>query len=246
VACVVTLCAHTGVAAPASHIRLRTEHGSVHVYRPALYDRDSAGIVVYVHGFFTNVDEAWREHRLARQFAASGLNALFIACEAPDGPRDDVRWASIDELLAEVSARLDDELPRGRVIAVGHSGAHRTLRLWLADTRLDTIVLVDALYGDVEQFKEWLAEDVDHRLIDAAVLTRPWADELHAELADTLTFERFPPSGVGKLRGARHARVVYVRSQHDHMKLVTGGVALPMLLRAAQLPTVGQESNDAP
>jgi hypothetical protein len=45
---------------------------------------------------------------------------------------------------------------------------------------------------------------------------------------------------------ARSARVVYVRSQHDHMELVTGGVALPMLLRAVRLPVVENASRRAP
>jgi hypothetical protein len=63
----------------------------VHVWTPASFDRETAGIVVYVHGFFTNVDQAWRYHRLPKQFAESGINAVFIACEAPVGPDDDVK-----------------------------------------------------------------------------------------------------------------------------------------------------------
>jgi hypothetical protein len=112
--------------------------------------------------------------------------------------------------------------------------------------RIDTVVLVDALYGAMPQLRAWLDANDDHRLIDAAVLTRRWTDELHAELPDTVVFERFPPPKAGRLRGARGARIVYVRSQHDHMELVTGGVALPMLLRAVQLPVVENASRTAP
>jgi hypothetical protein len=201
---------------------------------------------VYVHGYFTDVDHAWRKHRLARQFAESGINALFIACEAPEGPHNDVNWTSIGELLDAVDAHLDDGLPDGRVVAVGHSGAHRTISGWLSQGRIDTIVLVDALYGEMPQFRQWLDADESHRLIDAAALTRRWTEALHAELPDTLTFDRFPSPTAGKLRGARKARIVYVRSQHDHMSLVTDGVALPMLLRAVQLPVVANASRKAP
>jgi hypothetical protein len=216
------------------------------VWAPAKYDRASAGIIVYVHGYFTDVDRAWRRHRLARQFAESGINALFIACEAPDGPRDDVKWSSVTQLLEAVASGLEDSLPDGRLIVVGHSGAHRTMSTWLAEDPIGTIVLVDALYGEMPVFREWLDADEDRRLIDAAALTRRWTDQLHADLPDTLVFKRFPPPRTGRLVGARHARVVYVHSQHDHMSLVTGGVALPMLLRAVQLPVVDNASRTAP
>lgn len=233
-------------AAVDSHIRLRTENGPVHVWRPAKYDPDTAGVVVYVHGFFANVDDAWKKHRLAKQFAESGLNAIFIACEAPVGPRDAISWTGLASLLDTVATGIGDRLPAGRVVVVGHSGAHRTLSMWLEHDGIDTIVLVDALYGVVAEFREWLQVDGARRLIDAATLTRPWTEELHADFPDTLVFNRFPPAKAGKLRGARRARVVYVRSQHDHMALVTGGIALPMLLRAVNLPVVENTSRNAP
>jgi hypothetical protein len=167
---------------------------------------------------------------------------MFLACEAPTGPRDSVSWTRLGDLLEEVGHRI--ELPEGRIIVVGHSGAHRTVSSWLGENLIDTIVLVDALYGPMPQFRDWLDADADHRLIDAARDTRHWTDALHAELPDTIVFERFPPASKGRLEGARSARVVYVRSQHDHMGLVTGGIALPMLLRTVQLPTIQAGSRD--
>jgi len=236
--------ARTATAKP-THVRVSTDRGAVHIWSPAHYDHDTAGVVIYVHGYFTDVDRAWRRHRLPEQFAQSGINALFIACEAPDGPNGRVKWTSIGALLEAVDEAIDDGLPEGRIVAVGHSGAHRTLTMWLDEDRVDTIVLVDALYGEVPAFREWL-DDPAHRLIDAAALTRRWSDELHAALPDTLVFDEFPPPKAGKLRGARDARIVYVRSQHDHMGLVTDGIALPMLLRALQLPVVANASRKAP
>ncbi len=233
-------------AARAKHVRLRTAHGPVHVWTPARYDATTAGVVVYVHGFYTGVDRAWRKHHLARQFAASGINALFIACEAPRNGRHPVQWPRLGELLDTVAADLGHALPAGPVIAVGHSGAHRTLSLWLAEDRIDTIVLVDALFSEAAPFRDWLAADPHRRLIDVAADTRRWTDALHAELPETVVFDRFPSARVGRLRGARKARVVYVHSQIDHMSLVTGGVALPMLLRAVRLPVVVNASRKAP
>ena len=72
----------TDIEADGTHYRVQTEHGPVHLFRPAGYDRRTAGVVVYVHGLYTSVDQAWKDHRLATQFAASGANALFIVPEA--------------------------------------------------------------------------------------------------------------------------------------------------------------------
>lgn len=244
--CVLVMVCSTSTADAGPHTRLETDHGPVHVWTPPKYDAQTAGIVVYIHGYFADVDDAWKEHHLARQFAESKLNAMFIACEAPRGPRDPISWTSLTSLLDAVARGISEDLPAGHVIVVGHSGAHRTLAAWIEADHIDTVVLLDALYGEVAEFRAWLDADSSRRLIDAARLTKRWTDELHADLPETLVFNRFPPPRAGRLRGARAARVVYVRSQHDHMALVTGGIALPMLLRAVDLPIVKNASRRAP
>ena len=237
---VVALLAGLADAGPrrARTLRFATENGPVRVWMPRGYDPATAGIVIYVHGYYTTVDRAWRQHRLARQFAASGLNALFIACEAPTGPEDRVAWESSADLLARVAENVDRPLPDGKVIAVGHSGAHRTLWTWLDDERLDTIALIDAMYGEPEPLLAWIGEDEQRRLIDVARLAQPEANALHAELPETVVFDGFPSRRRGRLPGARDARIVYVPTSIDHMPLVTGGLALPMTLRALRLPMV--------
>jgi hypothetical protein len=224
-------------SAGARHIRIETRHrGPIHVWVPDGYDPAHAGIVVYVHGYFANVDDAWKQYGLAHQFAASGIDAVFIAPEAPTSPTDAVSWSSLAELLDRVDDTVD--LPDGPLIAVGHSGAHRTLAEWLDDPDLDTVVLLDALYGKVDEIKGWLDASDDHRLIDVSVITRPWAEQLHAELPETVVFNGFPKRSSGRMRGAREDRIIHVRSHLGHMPLVTGGRALPQTLRALRLPLV--------
>jgi hypothetical protein len=244
--CVALLSASPCEAA-AGHRRVSTTHGPLHLWWPADYQRESAGVVVYIHGYFTDVDRAWKEHRLATQFQHSGLNALFVACEAPSGLRAPVRWSSLSELLEVVGTHVPGGLPDGRVTAIGHSGAHRTIRQWLEDPQLDTIVLVDALYGNVDEVRAWLDADPSHRLLNVAALTRQWSDELAAAVPDTVVFETLPPPGSGEMRAARSARAIYVRSNADHMGLVKDGEAIPQLLRALQLPLVAdvREASDA-
>lgn len=242
-----THAAYADEASRAHHRRIKTRHGAIHTWTPRGYDAANAGIVLYVHGYFTDVDHAWREHHLARQFADSGINALFIACEAPGAPGDDVSWTSATALLAQVETSLDEPLPTGPVVAVGHSGAHRTLSAWVGDgDSIDTIGLLDALYGELPEIREWIEGSEDRRLIDVGEDTRPWTDELHASLPETKVFSRFPPRRDGHLDGARTARIVYVRSRLGHMPLVTGGVALPMVLRASRIASLPNTSRKDP
>ena len=42
--------------------RWDTDHGPLYTWRPAGYKSEKAGIVVYIHGFFTNVDQAVAQH----------------------------------------------------------------------------------------------------------------------------------------------------------------------------------------
>ena len=72
---------------------------------PPGYDRATAGTVVYVHGYYTDADGAWREYNLARQFRASHQNALFIVPEAPAGNDDPVNWPALKDLRRASRAR---------------------------------------------------------------------------------------------------------------------------------------------
>jgi hypothetical protein len=219
--------------------RIETRRGPVHVWVPDGYDARTAAIVVYVHGYFVDVDEAWRDQRLPEQFAMSGANAMFVACGAPEGPRGRVAWPSLRHLLSVVRRGIDRPLPKGRLVAVGHSGAHRTIAQWLDNRRLDAIVLVDAAYGDLRPFRHWLRASKDHRLLDVGALTQPKTDAFHRHVP-SLVVEGFPDPDVAHdaLEAWRKARVIYVRSHRDHMQLVTEGLALPMLLRALRAPFV--------
>ena len=122
------------------HIRLETNHGPVHLFRPAGFNRRTAGVVVYVHGYYTHVDEAWSEHKLAQQFAASRRNALFIAPEAPAAPEEELSWSSLRRLLTIVFHTTHFSAPPGPLVVVGHSGAYRTLVAWLDAPALQQLI----------------------------------------------------------------------------------------------------------
>jgi hypothetical protein len=219
------------LVADGTYWRIKTAHGPVHVWVPKGYKPKRAETVVYVHGFYTHVDQAWDAHHLPEQFAASAINAMFIACEAPSGGSEPVAWASIAELLNAVEAGIGQKVPRRRLVAVGHSGAWRTLLGWLDEPILDTVVLFDAAYGEIASYKKWILASDKHRLIDVGDDTRKWTEELHADLAESVVLDGFPPADQVVPKELRRARILYIRSNIGHFPLVTGGVALPLTLR---------------
>ena len=228
------------LVAAGEHWRIETPRGPIHVWAPDGYDPKTAATVVYIHGYYTHVDDAWTGHHLPAQFALSGINALFVAPEAPADWREPVAWHSLRKLLDVVKHHIDERLPAGKLVVVGHSGAHRTLTQWLGNPDLDTLVLVDAAYGDTDLYAAWVRASPEHRLIDVGDDTRHWTERLHRALPSTVTLDGFPSAETGKL--PKNARILYIRSSMGHMELVTDGVALPMLLRALKAPVV----SDAP
>jgi hypothetical protein len=213
------------------HTRLSTKHGAIHVWTPKGYDARRAETILYVHGYYVDVDQAWRNYNLETQFAASAINAIFIACEAPRSAQEPVSWSSLADLLDTVETGLAARLPRRRIVAMGHSGAHRTLRAWLDDPMIDTVVLVDAAYGEIEEYKKWILASDRRRLINVGDNTRAWTDKLHAQLPDTVVLNEFPTVEDGIPRDIARARILYIKSNLGHMPLVTNGFALPMILR---------------
>jgi hypothetical protein len=219
------------LVAEGHHWRLATPHGPVHVWIPKGYRVRTAETVVYVHGFYVKVDQAWDEQHLPLQFAAATINAAFIAPEAPASWEEPVSWEKLGPLLDAVEQGIAQKLPRRRVVAVGHSGAYRTLLGWLDEPLLDTVVLFDAAYGDIEKYTAWVNGAPKRRLIDVGDDTRAWTDELHKRLPDTVVLDGFPSVDEGIPPAAAKAKVLYIKSTIGHFPLVTGGIALPMILQ---------------
>ena len=217
--------------AEGKHWRIRTDRGPIHVYTPTNYDRINAQTVVFVHGYNIDVDSAWNDYHLQEQFERSGLNAMFIACSAPSSIKEGVPWASLPALLRAVVDGIGQPLPEGEVIAAGHSAAYRTLVHWLTNPAVRTLVLLDAAYGEEDQFMAWTRDDQTHRLINIASDTIQESNWIHMFLPSTKRVYGLPAVWTDD---ARTARVVYVRTNVGHMPMITEGVALPLALRALE------------
>lgn len=219
------------------HFRIRTARGAVHVWVPPGYDRETAGTVIYVHGYYTDADGAWREHDLARQFRASHQNAMFIVPDAPAGNEDDVKWPALKDLRRAVT-RANLHLPDGPVVVIGHSGAFRTVMQWVDHRLVDQIILLDALYAGEAAFDEFIASGKradDHKLIVVAASTAEESSSFARRYRFAVARERMPSTIAGFTRRERGAKLLYIRSQFEHMAIVTSGKVIPMLLRVTPL-----------
>jgi hypothetical protein len=230
-----------GEAAGGASWRVGTSRGAVLVWRPAGYHSRDAGVVVYLHGYFTTTDQAVADHRLLEQFRASGRNALFVVPESPAWNGEDPVWQAPGPLLDEVFRRTGLTPPHGPLVVAAHSGGFRPLLLWLGDPRLEEVLLLDGLYRSEEQLRAWLEAappGAPRRLVLVGDETAQKAEALAAAVPGAVVLPRVPAARAGLDGAARTTRLLSIRSQYNHMAIVESGEVLPLLLRASRLPPV--------
>ncbi|MDQ3364106.1 MAG: hypothetical protein M3680_01565 [Myxococcota bacterium] len=219
------------------HWRIKTAQGAVHVWVPEGYDRETAGTVIYVHGYWTTADGAWRDHELARQFKASRQNAMFIVPDAPSSNEERVRWPALTDLRRAVT-RANLMLPHGSTVVMGHSGAFRTVMQWVDHRAVDQIILLDAMYAGEHAFDAFIASGKradDHKLIVVAASTADSSASFAKKYKFAIAREQMPDGVWGFTKRERGAKLLYVRSQYGHMQIVTGRKVIPTLLRVTPL-----------
>lgn len=230
-----------------THWRIKTDAGAVHAWIPPGYDRATAGTVVYVHGYYTNSDGAWRDHDLARQFRASKQNALFIVPDAPSGNGEDVKWHALTD-LRKAMTRANIRIPDGPTIVMGHSGAFRTVMKWVDHKVVAQVILLDALYGGVKSFDEFIGSGKrakQHKLIVIGSDTAEESRGFIKRYPFAVAREKMPASVDDFTKREKRAKLLYVHSQFGHMEIVRNGKVIPLLLRLTPLGAVGDEKAKA-
>ena len=218
------------------HFRIKTAEGSVHVWAPEGYDRDTAGTVIYVHGYWTDADGAWKDHQLAKQFKASRQNALFIVPDAPKNNDDNVKWPALKDLRKAI-ARANIRIPDGPTIVMGHSGAFRTIMQWVDHRAVEQIILLDAMYAGEHQFDEYIASGKradDHKLIVVGAGTAASSSAFAKSYKFAIAREKMPDGVWGFTKRERGAKLLYIHSQYDHMGMITNRKVIPTLLRVTK------------
>lgn len=220
------------------HQRLGTRNGPIHLFRPARYDRRTAGIVIYLHGYYVHADAAWREHRLGEQFAASRRNALFIVPEAPASGDEASSWTNLRRLLATVLKRARLQQPGGPLVVAGHSGAYRSIVPFLVEPTLHSLILVDAMYGNEGSFREWLDRAPSNQMTLVVKGTAKWADPFVQAVPGAVSLPRIPDRIDDLTDEQRQAKLLHLESQYGHFELITEGKTLPLLLQRTPLPAI--------
>jgi hypothetical protein len=223
------------------HVRIDGPRGPIHVWIPPSYHADSGATVIYLHGYFDDADTAWTGHQLPQQFALSALNALFIVPEAPVAQKLPINYPDLGELLRLVEDATGVTRGAALTVAVGHSGAFRTLQAWLDEPLLDQLVMIDAMYGDEDAIVGWVRASPRHRLIFVGEDTLLATESVADKLPETVTIDRVPPTYDTWPAAAKTARSVYVRAQYLHMPLITDGIVLPALLRLLPVELLADE-----
>ena len=219
------------------HYRIKTSQGAVHVWVPDGYDRATAGTVVYVHGYWTDADGAWREHSLAKQFKMSRQNALFIVPDAPMSNEDSVKWPALTD-LRKAMQRANIKLPDGPIVVMGHSGAFRTVMQWVDHKLVDQIILLDAMYAGEHQFDEFIKSGKradEHKMIVVGAAVAQESVSFAKQYKFAVAREKFPDTLGQFSKAERRAKLLYIRSQYDHMAIVTSRKVIPLLLRVTRL-----------
>lgn len=219
------------------HWRIETSQGAFHVWRPPGYQASRAGVVLFVHGYHVSADRLWPS--LVKQFRASRQNALFVVVDAPTDRDQQVKFPDLGALLLRVARHARLKLPSGHIIAVAHSGGYRTLVEWLDYRFLGHAILLDALYANEKEFLYWIAEHPRrdwHRMTIVSQDTLVQAQALKRKLTiPVVHLKRFPPEYEGLTKRERGAALLMIDSQYGHTELVTGGKAIPLLLRLTRL-----------
>jgi hypothetical protein len=217
--------------------RLQTEDGVVHVWRPDDIQTASAGIVVYLHGYYDSTDESWEQYVLPEQFWQSRQNAFFIAPESPIDNDEDVYWVDLDQLLSMVFRRIKEQQPSGPIVVIGHSGAFRNILCWLDNPRVEEVILLDGLYNNEKEFGKWIGDSHarNRRLILVAVETLENSQRFARQFRFSVFRNTFPRDYAGFTKAEREARLLHIKTDHDHMELVHTGEVIPVILRLSPL-----------
>lgn len=218
------------------------KHGHVHLWKPGSYDRDRAVTVVYVHGYNLGddncpdahyVDCAWTKHRLAKQFADSGLDALFVAIEGPVNDSQRPKW-TLDALLDSLP-RKGGIKPPMPVVAVGHSGGAFTIERFLDDGRLKHVILLDGGYQKTpKKIAAWYAKDNGRRLTLVGAEGTHWSS---AALGKKLKCDRDDDLSDAYTKDEKDDRCVcMIDKDVVHMDVIRAGKLMPLTLSRVHQP----------
>ncbi|MEW6265944.1 MAG: hypothetical protein AB1641_22960 [Thermodesulfobacteriota bacterium] len=195
--------------------------------RPLIY-------VVFFHGILTEVNEFVRDFYLVDQVENSGRNAILIVPQLAKHATDTSpgkffqRKAFrrfMDEVSQVLAARLGrrhlKKLNQAPVILAAFSGGYKATALVLdrggLDARLKGVMLLDALYDDVDRFEKWWLKN-NRRTFLLNIFGAGSCEENSRLLADGLVRRGFRPSPEWP-RQVDKRGLYFIRSNNEHLQI---------------------------
>ena len=236
-------------------------------YRYA-YDDEDEGVaaLVHFHGYSTTAERAMTSHELREQLADSRQNAILIvpqlavmaadpSCgklETPGGLARLVSEAIVAAAHEGRSTLGDARFPihtrRGTVCVSAHSGGYHAAACCLRDGGLDIreTYLFDALYAEVETFRDWVTSRKGASLHRRHKLVSFFVDGTTTDANNTALRSQLDRAGVltaselqeGELsrHELSHAEAVFARTSLYHSNVTWETNALRDCLYASALP----------
>jgi len=204
-------------------------------------------LVVWFHGWHNNIDTALQFYGLARQFAASGRNAVLVLPEAAKNAADSYggkmrRDGMFTLLVADVLTELmrNKAIPAnavaGHIVLAGHSGAYSVMADILDHGRqpVNEVFLFDALYGRLNAFTPW-AEAEPHHFVHWFTNTGYGPDKMSDTMMLQLRRDKMP-YGLSEEASVdegviKRNRILFVHSPREHNVIINDPDDFALLLR---------------
>lgn len=228
--------------------------GNVHLWTSPGYKADTAITVVFIHGLDTGkngpdtchgkrpyVDCIWDapDHGIVSQFAASGVNALFVAVEGQilSARTEPVRWASVGSLLGSIAEKGKITAPSAVTVA-GHSAGMYTAKALSEDARVKHLISLDWVDGSLEgQVSGWYKRGAGRKLtlvggssgVDGKGGQQAIMDRMAKDLPCTLAQS---PTGLASAELALPC--LYMKTSTSHMRVVFDKKFLPQAIKRSE------------
>jgi hypothetical protein len=232
------------------------------------YDDDEEGVaaLVHMHGHSTTAERAMTAHELREQLADSRQNAILVvpqlAVMATDSACGKLETSGgLARLVSEAivtaahegrstlgDARFPVRARRGTVCVSAHSGGYHAAARCLLVGGIDVreTYLFDALYAEVETFRDWVTSRKGASLHRRHKLVSFFVDGTSTEATNTALRAQLDHAGVltaselqeGEMsrKELSHAEAVFVRTSLYHSNVTWETNALRDCLYASALP----------
>lgn len=213
---------------------------SILIYIPTHFSPQKiTNLIFWFHGWGNNIDSALKQYDVLEQLEASGRNAVFVFPEGPKNAPDSYggkleQPAVFQALVKEVEDKLKENMiiatkkifhiGRYSITLAGHSGAYRVISRILNQSPVQEVILFDAMYGDNEQYLQWLSVP-EHRFIhiytkeggafdNSQLIMRTLADSLH------IPFFSGNEEDVNEAELKKHQKL-FIYSSKKHNEVIT-------------------------